>query len=107
MIPLIDQKRAYLRAAVDTLKGKGVIQKEIAERMGESDGAFSGRLGGQRGIPDDYIDRFSEEFKIPYAFGQGMAAPGGGMSQEQADEILAEQRITRRMLDVLLKKQGL
>lgn len=74
---LQQEKLDYLRRAVDQL---GLTQRVIAERLGENEGAFSGRLNGKRGITDEFIDLFSGTFKIPYSFGEG-ATPSADVAQ--------------------------
>jgi transcriptional regulator with XRE-family HTH domain len=83
--PLKEQKRVYLRDAVERLKRSGLTQRVIAERMGEDEGPLSGKIKGTRGITDEYIDRFAQEFDMPYSFGE---IKDEGVSREQFDRLL-------------------
>lgn len=97
-VPLIDRKRDYLRRAVDALKAKGMTQRQIAERMEENEASLSGRLSGQRGIPDDYIDRFSAEFKFPFTVGVGVE----GVSPELLEKFITQAEVNTRLLNLLV-----
>lgn len=66
-IRLKQKKRAYLGEALDFLKKeKGIRQKEVAARMKESEGALSGKLSGDRGITDDYLDAFMDAYSSEF-----------------------------------------
>lgn len=103
MTPLTDEKRSYLKRVVNDLKASGVLQRDIAARMDESEGALSGRMGGQRGIPDDYIDRFSKEFDVPFTVGKAQGV--GTVPDEKVEQLLAavnaQSSVLMRVLDRL------
>lgn len=76
---LQEQKRAYLKRAVERLKKeRGLSQRAIAIEVGETEQELSGKLSdkSKRGITDEYVDRFAKVFGIPFnATSLGSPAP--------------------------------
>lgn len=97
---LIDLKRDYLRRVVDTLTGRGKLQKDIAELMEESDTTLSSRLSGSRGIPDDYIDRLQEKTGIPFMVGGGVE----GVSAELLQRFVTQGEANQNLLNLLVRE---
>lgn len=99
---LQEQKRDYLRRAVDRLKAeKGMTQRSIAEAMEETEQELSGKLSlkSQRTITDDYIDQFAKWSGIPFTTGEP-----GGVTQEQVEELLLQGKTTARLLSAVMDR---
>lgn len=43
-----------------------MTQRAIAEAVEDTETSLSGKLGGSRGITDEFVDRFAEHFEIPF-----------------------------------------
>lgn len=99
MASLIDLKRDYLSRVVDTLKKRGLLQKDFALMMEESDATISGRLSGARGIPDDYIDRVQEKTGIPFTVGGGVE----GITAEMLRTFVEQARTNNNLLNGLVE----
>lgn len=97
------QKREHLRRSVEALKENGITQRQIAERMGESEGALSGKLGGGRGITDDYLDKFGEAYGMPFVTkDSGIGAGLIAVDQSKFDDLLEQVKMQTRLLNALL-----
>jgi transcriptional regulator with XRE-family HTH domain len=109
---ITSKKLEFLKASVETLRrDKGLTQREIAERMGESEAALSGKLGGGRGITDDYLDKFGQVFGMHFL---GTASGNTVVVDKQLFSDLIEQVKTQTHLlnavldrmDALQKREG-
>lgn len=102
-----DRKREFLKASVDTLKAqKGYTQRQIAEKMGENEGALSGKMGGGRGITDDYLDKFGEVFGMHFlssAAGEGTVTVDADQFSALVDQVKMQTRLLNALLDRLEK----
>lgn len=67
-------------------KSKSLTQREIAARMEETEQELSGKLSltSQRGITDEYVDKFSKEFGLPFTVGAG----GEGVTSDLLEKLL-------------------
>lgn len=106
---LQDQKREYLRRAVERLKAeKGMTQRSIAEDMEETEQELSGKLSlkSQRTITDEYLDRFAQWSGIPFSTGDG-GAPSAALEQKvtRMEESLGRMiDLQTTIIDFVLKK---
>jgi transcriptional regulator with XRE-family HTH domain len=101
-----DQKREFLKQSVKTLKKeRGLTQRRIAEDMGEDEGAFSGKLGGSRGITDDYLDKFGELYGLHFLASAAGTPPGTITIDAKVFSDLVEQVKTQtRLLNAVLDR---
>lgn len=97
---LIDLKRDYLKRVVETLKSRGVLQKDLAAMMQESDATLSGRLSGSRGIPDDFIDRVQEKTGLPFTVGGGVE----GITADLLQRFVAQSETNTNLLNLALSE---
>ncbi len=111
--PLREQKRDYLRAAVDKLKAQGMTQRAIAEGVDDTETSLSGKLGGSRGITDDYVDRFAVKYGIPFTPGSTGAAsvsePAASYGKvlvdaEEFQRMMTSTQLQNRLMAQLLDK---
>lgn len=104
-----DQKRDFLKRSVQALKKeRGLTQRRIAEDMGEDEGALSGKLGGSRGITDDYLDKFGELYGLHFLVSS--SSPNGTITidakvfSDLVEQVKTQTRLLNTVLDRLEAK---
>jgi transcriptional regulator with XRE-family HTH domain len=96
-------KREYLRDAVAAVKARGVLQRDLAAKLGESEAALSGRLSGARGIPDNFIDKVQEATGIPFSYG----AKSGDITPDLTtaiQDMVAQAKRNNNVIDLLVEE---
>lgn len=51
------------------MKQRGVLQRDIAAQLGDTEQTLSGRLGGKRGITDEFVDKVEDVTGVPFVIG--------------------------------------
>lgn len=105
MTTVQDRKWEWFKAAVQRIKREQKLtQRDIAERMEETEQELSGRLSEKtrRSIPDDYLDRFAEKFG--FAFGENQGQAIGPELVEVLKEVRDQGNRSTNTIDLLVEQ---